>query len=144
MRTRPHSAGERPLELGLGHLRAAWNVAPARLLLERLAGFGVLALGLLHGGFAPTLLGLGALQAAFLLALALVPGCARLRQGDGDGLPGAVDLAGLAAGAALQLAVLVLVHHTVDGVPLGFGLLGHICVASFRPRGTRDAALEFR
>src|SRR5262249_25619684 len=77
-----------------------------------------LALALLLGGLAARFLALGPGQMPLVLAFAVVFRRARLAERDGDGLPAALHLATLAAAAALELAVLELVHHTAGGLSL--------------------------
>jgi hypothetical protein len=59
-------------------------------------------------------LALGPRAAAPVLALACVFRCAGFMQRNRNGLPAAPDLAGPAAGAAFELAVLELVHHAAQ------------------------------
>ncbi len=81
-----------------------------------------LAFALLLCGAPFCFLALGALQIALVSARALIVGCPRLLQRDGDRLPPVLDLA---AAAASQFAVLELMHHPTGDAPLPCRFLYH-------------------
>src|ERR1051326_4433748 len=76
-----------------------------------------LALALLLGGAAFGFLGFGPPQVAAVFPGAVVFGGASFLEGDCDRLPAVLDLACLAATAAVQCAMLELMHHPA-GDPL--------------------------
>src|SRR5262249_37576088 len=77
-----------------------------------------LALALLLRGLTVRLLALGSRQVAPVLGFALVFRRTGFLERDGNGLAAALDLAAVSAGAALELAVLELVHDATGGLAL--------------------------
>src|SRR5439155_25173369 len=110
--------GGRPIARpGAGGLASACGRLPGVLSAHGAAAFAAsaradvrLALTFLLSGFAARLLVFGLGEIASVLALAFIFRCTGFLERDGDGLAAALDLAGLAAGPALQFAMLELVH----------------------------------
>src|SRR5215216_2430790 len=104
---------------GLARARALAAAALAAI------GQGLAAFSFGQRGLAFAFLALGAPQIAFVLPLALVFRRACLVQRDRDRLPRVLYLSWATARAALEFAVLELVHHAFDGLLLRSRLLGH-------------------
>src|SRR3954469_24613483 len=120
----------RPLGCALAASRAALAGAGTTLAAFELAQ-RALPFFLLHRGLAGALLLLRARQVALVLRLGLVFRGAGFRQRDGNRLAAAAHL--LLAAAALQLAMLVLVHDALDRLLLRPRLLGHFRSSTVRP-----------
>src|SRR4051794_31071593 len=100
---------ERTLQLVLVHLRPAREVRPLRPLVQ--LGPGGIAFRTRAPGLAPALARFRPLQRAPVLRRGLLVRSARLMQRNRDGL---ARVAHLASAAALQLAMLELVHDPAD------------------------------